>query len=131
MWVLLAVAAASGVTREMWRPFYADAVDALVHWLVLLPFGLLMAYVLVGRWKKGMRVFWRPAPFDWLRLLVVATLGLLAMRLLIENDDWWRWLFAGIAAVMVTLAALRGVCVVRGWRRRTDRYGNVAPDPYA
>lgn len=128
MWVLLASTAAGGVAREAMDPFYAGPVDALLHWAALLPFGLLMAYVLVGRWKKGMRVFWRPAPLEWLRLVIVAPLGLLAMRLLIENDDWWRWLFAGIAAVMVTLAVLRGVCVVRVRRRRTDRYGNVAPD---
>ncbi len=48
----LAVAAAGGVAREATHPFYDGPVDALVHWAALLPFGLLMAYVLVAGGRR-------------------------------------------------------------------------------
>ena len=131
MWVVLTAAPAGGVAREVVHPFYDDAADALVHWLGLLPFAMLLTYVLVGRWKKGMTVLWRPTWPEARRVLVVAPLALFAVRLLIEDDASWRWLFAGIATVVVALAVARGICVVRDRRRRTDVYGNVATDPYA
>lgn len=131
MWSLLVLAAAGGVVGEASHPFFADALDALVHWAGLLPFAVLLAYVLVGRWKKGMTVLWRPSWSEWRRILVAAPLGLLALRLLVEDDAAWRWLFGGMVAAMVTLAVLRGVCLVRDRRRRTTVYGTVTPDRYA
>ncbi len=117
--------------REVWRPFYAGPVDALVHWLALLPFGLLMALRPRRPVEEGHAGVLASDTFEWLRLLVVAPLRLLAMRAVIENDDWWRrWLFAGPAAMMVTLAALRGV--VRRPRPAVggrDRYGKRRTGP--
>lgn len=130
MWVLLTLAAAGGVLREALHPYFADAVDALVHWAALLPFAVLLAYVVVGRWNVGMTRFWRPSWPEFRRLLIATPVAMLAVRLLIEDDDRWRWLFAGITAGMLTLAILRGVCVVRNRRRRTNQYGTVTADPY-
>lgn len=131
MWVVLGAAAAGSIVRECVHPFYDGAADAFAHWVRLLPFGLLLAYVVVGRWKKGPTTLWAPTWPEWRRILVAAPVGLIAVRLLFEDEAGWRWLFGGVAALMVPLAALRGVFVLRDRRARTDQYGVQAADPYA
>jgi len=131
MWVLLVAAAAGGVLREVAHPFYDDGVRAVANWLGLCIPGCVIAYVVVGRWKKGLTTLWKPSWRELRRILVAAPLGLLALRLLIEENDGWLWLLAGVSAALLALAVARWVAAHRDRRRRTDVYGTVSADPYA
>ncbi|WNY34373.1 hypothetical protein Q9Q99_02720 [Curtobacterium flaccumfaciens] len=66
-----------------------------MNWLGLCIPGCVIAYVVVGRWKKGLTTLWKPSWRELRRILVAAPLGVLALRLLIEDDDAWLWLLAG------------------------------------
>ncbi|EYT66701.1 hypothetical protein H489_0101720 [Curtobacterium flaccumfaciens UCD-AKU] len=112
MWVLLVAAAAGGVLREVAHPFYDDGVEAIVNWLGLCIPGCVIAYVVVGRWKKGLTTLWKPSWRELRRILVAAPLGVLALRLLIEDDR-------------VVVAARRGVR--RAARARSGSLGRCPP----
>ncbi len=131
MWVVLVAAAAGAVARELIHPVFDGFGDAVLRWLFISPFGLLLTFVVVGRWKKGPTTFWLPTWPEFRRLLIGAPLGLLAVRLFFEDGEAWLWLGAGVAALELTLAVARGVCGVRDRKRRTNRYGTVTVDPYA
>lgn len=131
MWVLLVATAAGGVLREATHPFYDDGAEAVMKWIGLCIPGCVIAYVVVGRWKKGLTTLWMPSWPELRRILVAAPLGLLALRLLVEDDDRWLWLVAGVSVALLALAVARGVAARRDRRRRTDMYGIVSADPYA
>lgn len=131
MWVLLVATAAGGVLREVAHPFSDDGVEAIVKWIGLCVPGCVIAYVVVGRWMKGLTTLWKPSWREFRRILVAAPLGVLALRLLIEDDDGWLWLLAGGSAALLALAVARWVAALRERRRRTNAYGTVSADPYA